>query len=419
MSFDLNINNYSFDELREMFDLPIYFDKNLLENKELKLRETILKNKQIPKETQVNTLNFLIKVRNILLNEQPLKRDEQPTPISQIVEKVYNSNFKLKTTELEDPSEHMVQTRANVPYLSSYPSQYFPGVLNPIKKKTTIMNLNIDSKFRDNYYITSSSNFSVNLPMIINNVLSVSLSDIELPTTFYNISKQFGSNFFTVTLKNTDGIEESKVVTLPSGNYDKQGLITVINNELTKLGDNFANIVFIVNISNDKNGSGQTMVGCAPDKSFDFELNFQLDRFGNEDKSIPLPLKLGWILGFRNGIYSNNQNYVSEGVLDTQGPRYIFLALDDYNNSLYNGFYSAFNSSLLNKNILARISLQSNMYSTVVQNNLNLITTPREYFGPVNINNLGVQLLDEYGRILDLNNMDFSFCLTITKVYDI
>jgi hypothetical protein len=53
------------------------------------------------------------------------------------------------------------------------------------------------------------------------------------------------------------------------------------------------------------------------------------------------------------------------------------------------------------------------------QNNLNLITTPREYFGPVNLQSLKIQLLDEYGRTVDLNNMDFSFCLTLTTIYDI
>jgi hypothetical protein len=78
-----------------------------------------------------------------------------------------------------------------------------------------------------------------------------------------------------------------------------------------------------------------------------------------------------------------------------------------------------FNSSLLNKNILARISLQSGTFNILLQNNLNLITPEREYFGPVNINNFTVQLLDSYGRIVDLNNMDFSFCLTLTRVYDI
>jgi hypothetical protein len=78
-----------------------------------------------------------------------------------------------------------------------------------------------------------------------------------------------------------------------------------------------------------------------------------------------------------------------------------------------------FNSSLLNKNILARISLQSGTFNILLQNNLNIVTTAREYFGPVNINNFNVQLLDAYGRIVDLNNMDFSFCLTLTRVYDI
>jgi hypothetical protein len=84
-----------------------------------------------------------------------------------------------------------------------------------------------------------------------------------------------------------------------------------------------------------------------------------------------------------------------------------------------NSFYGAFNSSILNKNILARISLQSNTFNVLEQNNLNLITTPREYFGPVNIQNFNIQLNDEYGRIVDLNNMDFSFCVTLTTVYDI
>jgi hypothetical protein len=100
----------------------------------------------------------------------------------------------------------------------------------------------------------------------------------------------------------------------------------------------------------------------------------------------------------------------------------LYLVVDDYNTSVNNNFYSLFNSSLLNKNILARISLQTsqfNPFNLVEQNNLANITTPREYFGPVNIQALTIQLLDEYGRILQLNNMDFSFCLTLTTIYDL
>ena len=54
-----------------------------------------------------------------------------------------------------------------------------------------------------------------------------------------------------------------------------------------------------------------------------------------------------------------------------------------------------------------------------ITNNLNIVTNPREYFGTVNIQNINIQLLDEYGRVIDLNNMDYSFCLTLITAYDI
>ena len=46
MSFDLNINNYTRDELIQMFELPANFDKNILEIKEVKLRDSINNNKE-------------------------------------------------------------------------------------------------------------------------------------------------------------------------------------------------------------------------------------------------------------------------------------------------------------------------------------------------------------------------------------
>lgn len=414
MNFDLNIGNYTKDELREMFDLPPVFDENMFDKKEAKLRETIINNKSISNETQVKILQFLLQTKNMLLNsasESNLNKNIN------MLEKIYNTSFDLKPTELKDSNEHMVQQRRDHPYLSSYPSQYFPGIINPIKKKTTYMNLNVDSKFRDSYYSTSSSNFMVNIPMNITDVLSMKLSAIELPTTYYNISKQFGSNFFSITITDTG---ETQMVTIPDGNYTNIGIMNSINNQLALLSGNFAEIVFINNINDAENGGGQTMVGCTTGTTpFVFELNFQTDRYGNEDINTPLPLKLGWVLGFRNGKYTNNQNYVSESLLNTDGMNYLYLVIDDFNNSVSNSFYSVFNSSLLNKNILARISLQGGSFDILLQNNLNLVTTEREYFGPVNINNFNVQLLDAYGRNVDLNNMDFSFCLTLTRVYDI
>lgn len=411
MNFDLNIENYTRDELIQMFELPLNFDKNILEIKQAKLRDSIFNNKEINKDTQIKTINFLIKAKSIILNEnQPHNSNLQNK-----IEEFYNSSYELKTSQLEDKQEHMVQVRPQKPYLSSYPSEFFPGVINPIKKRTIKKNLNIDSKFRDNYFSNPSSNFNFNLPVNLNDVLQMQLASIELPTTYYVVSKQYGNNFFSITVNTS-----TTVINIPDGNYDQITIMDAINNQLLLAGAPFNKVNFVINLTNATTGSGQTLVGFN-DLSGNtiLTLNFQADRNGIDDRNTPLPLKFGWMIGFRNGVYVNNLNYVSEGVVDVTGPKYMFLAIDDYKNNVNNNFYSAFNSSILNKNILARISLQANTFNVLEQNNLNLVTTPREYFGPVDIQILNVQLLDEYGRIVDLNNMDFSFCLTLTTVYDL
>jgi hypothetical protein len=420
MSFDLNIDNYTKKELIEMFDLPSNYDNSILEIKESKLRENIMKNTEINKDTQIKTVNFLVKAKTILLNNY--KQDKNPELQQKILD-FYNTSYELKSTKLEDQDEHMVQVRPDKPYLSSYPSEFFPGVINPLKKRSIKKNLNIDTRFRENYFSSPSTDFHFSLPINFDNVLQMQLTSLELPTTYYNVSKQYGNNFFSITVTTASGTSTS-VVTIPDGNYTYEGIVNIINTQLSNLGAPFDQVVFLLNINNNS-GSGQMMVGInsspppPPITITSLSLNFQADRFGIDDRSMPLPLKFGWMLGFRNGIYENNLNYVSEGVVDVTGPRYIYLVVDDHNNNVNNGFYSAFNSSLLNNNILARISLQSRFFDVQITNNLNIVTNPREYFGPVNIQNINIQLLDEYGRVLDINNMDYSFCLTLITAYDI
>ena len=422
MSFDLNIDNYTRHELIEMFELPEHFDRNIVEIKEAKLRDNIINNKQIKKDTQIQTINFLTKAKNIILNETK----QQNKSFQQKIEDFYNSSYELKTSKLDNPQEHMVQLRPEKPYLSSFPSEFFPGIINPLKKRTIRKNLNIDTRFRENYYANSSTNFNLSLPTNFNDVLQMQLTAIELPITFYAVSKQYGNNYFTIIVHLSDNTSESKVINIPDGNYTQQTIMDIINTQLSFSSTPFSYISFIVNLSGTHTGSAQTLVGLnathplPPSTTVtSFELNFQYDKFGIDDRNTPLPLKLGWALGFRNGVYVGNVNYVSEGVVDMTGPKYLFLVVDDYNTSVNNGFFSAFNSSVLNKNILARISLQASPFNILEQNNLNIVTTPREYFGPININNLTIQLLDEYGRIVDLNNMDYSFCLSLITVYDI
>ena len=360
-------------------------------------------------------------------NSSTIKND-----LKSVYKEFYNSSYDLKQTLLESPDDHMVQVEKKSPFLSSYPSEFFPGVINPLKRRINRQNLNVDTRFRNNYFSTQSSNFNFELPLQFNDIVTMQLSSIELPTSFYCISKQLGNNFFTVGITvdvSGNGNTETftNVVNISDGNYKADTLMQFLNTYMVGLGGYFQYLYFTTNLYQDKTGSGQVIVGINSQFTTDYPginipiitLDFQLGKNGINDHFTPLPLKFGWILGFRNGLYVDNTSYVSEGLIDLSGPRYIYLVVDDHNNNVNDNFYSAFNSSILNKNILARISLQSGIFNVLAQNNLSVITFPRQYYGPVNIQRVTIQLLDEYGRILDLNNMDYSFCLTFQTIYDI
>jgi len=422
MSFDLNIENYNKTELIDMFDLPLNYDTYIVEQQETKLKESILNNNDtINQETRIKTINFLKEAKKILLSD-----------IVNKVTDLTNFNFELKPVNVSKLSDHDVQERPNQPYLTSFPTDYVKGVINPLKRRVNTRYLNIDTRFRENYFSCQSTNYHLDLPLKISGVMSLQLSAIELPTTFFNISKQLGNNFFTIEIDNYDNgttIESySSVITLQDGNYAPSSLIDYLNVIVAGMGAPYEYLIFTLNILNTMiSGTGQMVVGISstyhsayPSRPlFNFILNFQADKNGNNDNNTPLPLKLGWTFGFRSGKYINNSTYISEGVMDLTGPRYIYLVVDDFNNNVNNAFYGAFNSSILNKNILARISLQSKFFDIFIENNLNVITTPRHYYGPVDIQKLHLQLLDEYGRVLDINNMDYSFCLILHTVYDI
>ncbi len=412
MSFDLNIENYKKDELEEIFNLKSgNYDSNMIEQKCAQLRDNISSDKSIEQNVRMKTIIFLDEAKRVLASQL------NSSNVVQKLANAYNMNPNLINSATTEAGNTFIIDKPKSAFASSYPGEFFPGVINPLKKRTTKQNLNIDTRFRENYYTSSSSNFHFDLPIKFSSVMQMQLAAFEMPFSYFNISKQRGNNFFSIK-KESSGI--NYVITIPDGNYTPASLVAYLNNycTVTLVALNF--VQFIYNIDGTGSGSAQLIVGATTgNEGTYFTLNFQNDINGNPDTTNPLPLKLGWLLGFRNGVYSGNINYISEGLVDLTGSKYLYLVVDDYNNNVNNGFYSAFNSSVLNKNILARVSTQPTPFGSTSQSNLSLITTPRQYFGPVDIQKLNIQLLDEYGRVIELNNMDYSFCLTFTSVYDI
>jgi hypothetical protein len=424
-NFDLNIHNYRKEELEDIFELPINYDSLTLEMRENKLRDNIHSDTDINESIRIKTISFLKEAKEILLSELKTTVFNKFSAAN-----VYNLDNSLKTSKVvEENGANFIIQKPNTPFSQSFPSEFYPGTINPLKKRSLRQYLNIDTRFRDNYYSTSSTNFHLDLPINFSDITTMQLTAFEIPNSYYYVSDKLGNNFFTITIESSG---HSEVFFIPNGNYTAAGTVNYLNHYVSATGPlggaaGFQDLVFSENIDTGTgtggtgSGSAQMVVGIKSGATlFNFTLNFQANSFGEEDTSTPLPLKFGWLIGFRNGIYTGNSSYVSEAVIDLKGFKYMFLVVDDYNNNVNNSFYSAFNSSVLNKNILARISTQNTAYfDTAVQNNLSLVTTARQYFGPVDIQKLGIQLLDEYGRVIDLNNMDFSFCLTLQSIYDL
>ena len=418
-NFDLNINNYTQKELELIFELPPNYDENMIEIKETKLKQNILADNSVPIDIKKNTTSFLGLAKSKLIEYlRSSKLINHGAELVKTYKDVYNLDKSLHFSETTSSGSTFLINKKETPYGKSMPSEYYQGTINPLDKRIIRKNLNIDTRFRENYYSTQSSNFHIDLPIKFTQVVSLQLSALELPGSFYTISKVFGNNFFTISYE--DGANNGSItIVIPDGNYTFITFTDYVNNYLFSLVDTYLNrIKFQVDVSN-QSGSGRTIVGIDNGSIFNFTLNFQANINGQPDQGTPLPLKLGWIMGFREGIYINNSSYVSEAIIDLIGPRYIYLVVDEYTNNTNDGFYGAFNSSILNKNILARISLQGTSFNYFSQNNLSLITSPRQYFGPIDIQKLNIQLLDEFGRILNLNNMDYSLCLTFQTIYDL
>jgi hypothetical protein len=103
-------------------------------------------------------------------------------------------------------------------------------------------------------------------------------------------------------------------------------------------------------------------------------------------------------------------------MLDLSGPRYLYLAIDEFNKGNQNSFISPLSSSMINKNIIARITMDTigHPYGSILPSNHGnglLLSDNRCYTGKIDLQKLHVSLLNETGIPMMLNGNDFSFCL--------
>jgi hypothetical protein len=333
-----------------------------------------------------------------------------------------------RSAQVPPRSEELVQ-REETQFVYTNPSEFYPGNLNPLNTRILTKHLNIDTRFRENIYSTQSSDFMIQMPDKFNKVVSMQLSAIEFPNQFYTISSQYGNHFFYIQVS-TDLSGSVPIVqnvfTIPDGIYTEADLVTGINLALCPLNTNgsiknpnsiFSYVQCTLNLNQNGSGTNKLTIGPSGVNAIHVKsitLNFSTNLQGYSDNTIPLSSKLGWNLGFIYPSYSGTTSYTADTMINIQTIKYVYVAIDDFFNNSNHSFVSIFQQSLTNPSILARISMPSS--ST---NEPTIVSEPRKYFGPVDIQRIRVRLLDEYGRTLYMNSSDYSFCITIKQLYDL
>jgi len=284
-------------------------------------------------------------------------------------------------------------------------------IMENVKKPNKIKYLNIDSRFQEEYNLNKGANFTFQLPQKMTDIKSIAVRCAEIPMSFYYFSAKRGNTTFNV--KDSNGYYYLK--TIPDGNYTVSQLQGQINNALSSVpAQNNSDFVSIPNTNNvtiTNNNASQT--------DLNYTFYWDTDSLGNLQRN-NFKSSLGWSLGFRQPSYKLNREdtITSEAVVDVYNIRYLFLVVDEFRSSNPNSFISPLASSLVSKNILARITLNPAFYpygTILTANTFNgyLLSDQRVYAGKTDIQKLQISLVDEYGNVVDLNGIDFSFCLEI------
>ena len=433
-TFDLDITNYNYYELLQLFKINNNDNRNIV-LKKLENKVHDISNSNI----SAYIINFYKKTKTIIstINQLLDNGNIRSSDIEPFMSKIYNIDQteniglineiellnKVKNIDIE------VQTQLNNPYYNVSKLDYIlnnknntdiivnvannevsPGDLNSIKRITQLLNLNINSCFRSNYYQSSPTDFLYNLPIEIKNVLSLRLVSIELPNSWYLFSSSKKNNVFYISFGcSEDDITDYKIE-IPDGNYNYETLECYLNTNYfcdSELEYPLKNIKFSINPQ-----SLKTIFEVIECNKYKYTIKFSLDINENIINTV------GWILGFRFAVYPKFSQLISEGLFDAGGDRYVFLSINDfqYNNNTSN--IVCFDKSILSEDVIAKIPMVNGKLSLVVNDNNNSLSKIRRYNGPVNLSKLQFKLLDHFGNIIDLNNMDFSMTIELQILYE-
>jgi hypothetical protein len=242
--------------------------------------------------------------------------------------------------------------------------------LNPNLKNTISRFVNLDSKFRQ---YTSGANsrstdYNCDLSDTIKNALSLSLYSYQIPFSWYAIDIAYGNTCFWIFNPTNNNYIS---ISIPSGNYTQTEFTTQLNNSFIQAGFTFPARNFPPYPSppypspslpintpvyyNANNGIISlflidgvwvdpldiTNTFTITDKTqlifYDFTAQLQCGTNCSNKNNNYFNNTLGWLMGYRTP-YENvdSSGNIAPCILDLNGPKYLILVIDDYNQNHVN-----------------------------------------------------------------------------------
>ena len=464
MNFDLNIHNYSVADLEKF--LKLYdgaYNEDILKKR---VEEWLQKVGDEDATFRDAFRLFLQEACRVLTRERLGGGRAASTPTPNPTPKKEPEGWQNKP---------LVYKR-DTPFVYAENSQYFGGVMNPLDKHLVTRVICINSLFRDDilkgktvypcppvvgkayndgyetydeYYkahgihmakegmkqecpyqtttityspVTSSaSDFIFRFPEPLKNVASIELMSIELPPyTWFDVTSKNGSNTFVIEFAHlspaADISNGSYVVTIPDGNYTAVQMQATLTEALQGICSfvicNIDESSLWTSFRLDETSALYNV--SSPQYSPLLQFSLRFSEAVDEDEK--LYEKLGWKLGFRASGYWGGWNLpvASEARYRDTMEQYLFLEVDDFNRNNQTDAVMAYvgRRSYVGNNILARISVSELSLQGVTK-----LFKKREYFGSVRLEKLRLRLLDCFGRVLDMNQADYSLALEVKQIY--
>ena len=260
-----------------------------------------------------------------------------------------------KVQIFEDGNNHQQMKQERLGAVNAVNVPVSQGSLNPVLKNITSRIVMLDSAYRQNIVpydspVASSTDYTLDLSDTLNQTLSIKLSSVQIPFTWYNYADYLGNTCFMYAVGNGGSpfpnndlnLAGMQQFVLPNGNYTSSTtLLAALNLVAPSLFTfSFANNSFTVTTTTTTanyvrivfyNGNNPTMscstTGCRFPSKLDNNLGWNL---GFRNTNIPgIELAIAYDLA-PNGSVKANVPYCNVG------PNYFLLVVDDFNQNHLN-----------------------------------------------------------------------------------